>query len=84
MVVDIRGGKAFLLLPRVLLEEGAFVDSHRAMNLNLLAVGHTLERVRVEGGGEPSKTIFLMGGRPLSKGTMSELALEGSSPFLRT
>ena len=49
-------GDVFLLLPRVLLEEGALVDSHRAADLDLLVVGRTLEQVRSEGGGELSKT----------------------------
>ena len=62
MVVDTRGGEVFLLLPRVLLEGGAFVDSRGAVNLDLLVVGRTLEQVRAEGGGKPSKTILPMGG----------------------
>ena len=81
MVVGVEGD-VFLLLPRVLLEEGALVDSRRAADLDLLAMGRILERVRVEGGGELFKTIFPMEGRPLSKGTTSEQALEESSPFL--
>ena len=66
MVVDTGGGEVFLLLPHVLLEGGASIDSCGAVNLDLLAVGRTLERVRAAGGGE------------LSKGTTSE---QGSSPF---
>ena len=76
------GGDVFLLLPRVLLEGGASVKGRRAADLDLLAVGRILEWVRVEGGGELFKTIFPMEGRPLSKGTTSEQALEESSPFL--
>ena len=81
MVVDTGGGEVFLLLPRVLLEGRASIDGCEAMNLDLLVVGRSLERVRAEGGGEPSKTILPMGGRPLSKGTTFEQASEGSSPF---
>ena len=76
------GGDVFLLLPRVLLEGGASVKGRRAADLDLLAVGRILERVRVEGGGELFKTIFPMEGRPLSKGTTSEQTLKESSPFL--
>ena len=76
------GGDVFLLPPRVLLEGGASVKGRRAAELDLLVVGHTLERVRVEGGGELFKTIFPMEGRPLSKGTTFEQASEESSPFL--
>ena len=81
-MVDARGGDIFLLLPRVLLEEGASVDGRRAVGLDLLAVGRLLERVQVEGGGELSKTMLPMGGRLFSKGTMSEQASEESLPFL--
>ena len=81
MVVDIEGGEFFLLLPRVRLDGGASIDSREAMNLDLVVVGRMLERVWAEEGEEPFKTILPMGGRPLSKGTMSEQALEGSSPF---
>ena len=67
MVVDTGGGgEVFLLSLHVLLEGGASIDSCGAMNLDLLAVRRTLERVRAIGGGE------------LSKGTTSE---QGSSPF---
>ena len=82
MVVDIGGGEVFLLLPRVLLEGRASIDGCEAMNLNLLVVGCMLERVRVEGGGELSKTILPMGGRPLLKGTTSKQASKESPPFL--
>ena len=82
MVVDAREGEVFLLLPCVLLEGGASIDSHGAVNLDLLAVGRTLERVLAEGGGKFSKTILPMGGRPLSKGITFEQAAEESSPFL--
>ena len=81
MVVDTGGGEVFLLLPCVLLEEGALVDIRGVENLDLLAVGRTLEYVRAEGGREPFKTILPIGGRPLSKGTMSKQASEGSSLF---
>ena len=81
MAVDTGGGEVFLLLARVLLEGGASVDNRGVVSLDLLVVGRSLERVRAEGGGEPSKTILPMGGRPLSKGTTSEQASEGSSPF---
>ena len=70
------------MLPRVLLEGGASIDNRGAVNLDLVVVGRMLERVRVEGGREPSKTILPMGGRPLSKGTTSEQASEESPPFL--
>ena len=75
------GGEVFLLLPCVLLEGEVSVEGCGVVNLDLLAVGRTLERVRVEGGGEPSKTILLMGGRPLSKDTTSEQASKESPPF---
>ena len=39
MVVDTGGEKVFLLLSRVLLEK----DSCGVVNLDLLAIGHTLE-----------------------------------------
>ena len=45
-------------------------------------MGRTLEWVWVEAGGRLSKTILLMVGRPLSKGTTSEKASEESPPFL--
>ena len=82
MVVDTGGRDVFLLLPRVLLEGGASVDDHKVVNLDLLAVGRALGQVRVEGGGVLLETILPMGGRPLSKGTMSEQASEKSTPFL--
>ena len=72
MVVDVEGIDVFLLLPRVLLEGGASVDGCEVANLDLLAVGRMLEWVLAKGGGELSKTILPMGGRPLSKGTTSE------------
>ena len=81
MVVD-AGGDVFLLLPCVLLEGGALVDGSRTADLDLLAVGCTLEQVWAERGGELSKTISPMGGRPLSKGTMPEQASKELSPFL--
>ena len=82
MVVDIKGGDIFLLLPHILLEGGASIDGRRAAYLDLLVVGRTLERVRAEGGGELSKTVLLIGRRPILKGTMSEQFLEELSPFL--
>ena len=78
MVVDTGGEKVFLLLPRALLEK----DSCGVVNLDLLAIGRTLEWVRVEGGKDPSKTILPMGGRLLLKGTTSEQVSEESPPFL--
>ena len=62
-----RGGKdVFLFLPRVLLEARASILGLRAEGLGLLAIERLLERVRAEEGGEPSKTMLPMGGRPLS------------------
>ena len=81
-MVDTGGGDVFLLLPRVLLEGGASVDDRRAIGLGLLAVGRLLKQVHAKERGELSKTILPMGGRLLSKGTMSEQASEESSPFL--
>ena len=49
MVADEGRGDVFLLLSRVLLEEGASMDGRRAMGLNLPAEGRLLERVQVEG-----------------------------------
>ena len=73
------GGDVFLLLARVLLEEGtstaglgASMASLGAKGLGLLAVECQLERVRVDGGGKLSRTMLPMGGRPPSLGTMSE------------
>ena len=57
------GGDVFLLLPWVLLEEGAFVDGCGVAVLDLPIVGCLLERVQAKGGGEPSRTILPMGGR---------------------
>ena len=82
MVVDTGGGEVFLVLPRVLLEGGELVGGHRAADLDLLAVGHMLEWVWAEGGGDPFKTVLPLGGRLLSKGTMFEQASEESPPFL--
>ena len=62
----------FLLIPQVLLEGGASADGHGAASLDLPIVGRLLKWVRVEGGGEHSKTTLPMGGRPPSKGTISE------------
>ena len=62
-MVDEGGRDVFLLLPRVLLEGGAFVDGRGAAGLGLPAVGCLLERVQAEGGGEPSRTTLPMGGR---------------------
>ena len=42
------------------------MDGHRVEGLGLLAVGRLLERVRAEEGGEPSRTMLPMGGRPPS------------------
>ena len=72
MVADVGGGDVFLLLPRVLLEGGASADGYRVMGLDLLVVERLLERVQAEGGGELSKTILHIGGRPPLKGTISE------------
>ena len=44
--------------------------------------GACQSQVRVEGGGEPSKTMLPMGGRSLSKIIMFEQVSEESSPFL--
>ena len=66
MVVDTGRGEVFPLLPHVLLERGAFVDNCGVVNLDLLVVRRTLERVLVARGGD------------ISKGTTSE---QGSSPF---
>ena len=81
-MVDVGGGDIFLLLPWVLLERGAPVDGHKAVGFDLLAIKRLLEQVRTEGGGKLSKTMLPMGGRSLSKGTMSEQASEESSTFL--
>ena len=62
-MADEGGEDVFLLLPWVLLEEGAFMDGYEVVGLGLLIVGRLLERVRAEGKGEPSRTILPMGGR---------------------
>ena len=49
MVADEGRGDVFLLLSRVLLEEGASMDGRGAVGLNLLAEGRLLERVQKEG-----------------------------------
>ena len=69
-MVDEGGGDVFLLLPRVLLEEGASVGGREVVGLDLPAVGRLLEWVQAKGGGELSKTILPIGGRPPSKGTI--------------
>ena len=81
-MVDKGGGDVFLLLPRVLLERGVSVDGCGVEGLGLPAVRRLLERVRAEGGGELSRTMLPMRGRPPSQGTMLEQVLEESSPFL--
>ena len=63
-MADKGGGDVFLLLPRVLLERRVSVDGGGVEGLGLPAVGRLLERVRAEGGGELSRTILPMGGRP--------------------
>ena len=82
MVVGTGGGEIFILLPRVLRERGASVGDRRVADLDLLAIGRTLERVRAERGGEPFKTILPIEGRLLSNGTTFEQALEESPPYL--
>ena len=82
MVADEGGGEIFLLLPWVLLEGGVSTDGHGATGLDLPVIGRLLERVRAEKGGELSKTMSLMGGRPPLKGKISKQVSEESSPFL--
>ena len=65
-MADGGGGNVFLLLLRVMLEGGASMDGRGVEGLGLPAVGCLLERVRLEGGGEPSRTILPIGGRPPS------------------
>ena len=64
-MVDGGGKDVFLFLSWVLLEGAASILGLRAKGLGLL-VERLLEQVRAEGGGEPSKIMLLMGGRPLS------------------
>ena len=80
-MANVGGGDVFLFLPWVLLEVGVSTDGRGAVGLDLLVVGCLLERVRAEGG-ELSKAVLPIGGRLLSKGTISEQVLEESSPFL--
>lgn len=63
-MADESGGDVFLLLPQVLLKEGAHVDGRGVEGLGLPVVGRLLERVRVEGGGELLRAMLPMGGRP--------------------
>ena len=65
-MVDGGGKDVFLFLSWVLLEGAASIPGLRAEGLGLLAVKRLLERVRAEGGGEPSKIMLPMGGMPLS------------------
>ena len=81
-MADKGGGDVFLLLPRILLEKGVFVDGSRMEGLGLPAVGHLLERVRVEGAGELLRTMLPMGGRPPLYGTMLEQVSEESLSLL--
>ena len=81
-MVDVEGGDVFLSLPWVLLEGGASSDSRGVEGLDLPIVERLLEWVWAEGGGELSKTMLPMGGRSLSKSTMSEQVLKESSHFL--
>ena len=62
-------------------------EVHPRMALERKAIGlpvveHLLERVQAKEGGEPSRTILPMGGKPPLYGTRSEQALEESSPLL--
>ena len=81
-MVDVEGWDVFLLLPRVLLEEGASANSRRAVGLDLPVVGHLLEWVQADEGRELFKTMLPTGGKSPLKGTMSEQVSEESSPFL--
>ena len=47
----------FLLLPRILLEGGAFTNGFSVRGLDLAAVKHLVERVLAEGGGELSNYV---------------------------
>ena len=66
-MADVKWGDVFLLLPRVLLKK-ALANGRRAVCLDLPAIGHLLERVQVKGGGELSKAMLPIGGKPPQKG----------------
>ena len=76
------GRDVFLLLPRVLLKEGASIDGCGMGDLDLATIERLLERVLAERGGELSRTMLLIGGRPSLYETMLEQVSEESSPFL--
>lgn len=78
------GRDVFLLLPWVLLEREASTDSFNVGSLDLTVVERLVERVLAKGGGELSRTMLPIGGRPSLYRTMSEKVSEESSPFLET
>ena len=75
------GRDVFLLLPWVLLEGGASRASLGAEGLGLLVVERLLERVW-KGGGELTRTMFPIGGRPPPIGNNVKTSLRRIIPSL--